>query len=191
MELSKHLQNTASAAKRAATTLRKIANTTQSIEDKGVLLAAARIAESVGNKTSADAKTKRREEEAYRAFMQKAKIEAEKKIRSDWPMVTTLQKAAIWSCQSFTSTPLDERMRDSLYGRNTYHSLLARELDEAISDIAGSVAYNSYQRKIPVAEAICEPARKCSSKYHDRTVIEMAKRVDELLATEMPSEVAA
>ena len=191
MELSKHLQNTASATKRAATTLRKIANTIQSIEDKGVLLAAARIAESVGNKTADDAKAKRREEEAYRAFMKKAKVEAEKKIRADWPMETTLQKVAIWSCNTYYSKPIDEYMRDSLYGRNTYQSLLTRELDEAISEIADSIAYHSYHRKISVTEAICERARKIDSKYLDRTVIEMAKRVDVLLASETLQEVAA
>ena len=188
---SKHMQNGASAAKRAATTLRNIAECIQSVEEKGVLLAAARIAETYGSKRTTDAKAKKRQEQAYEKFITKAKAEAEAKIRADFPMATTLQKVAIWSIKNAYREPLDAYLRRAHSKWNTLHGILKSEIDDAISEIASDIAYDCYRKKIYVSAAICEPARKVEAKYSDRTVIETAQRVDALLASETVTAEAA
>ncbi len=181
MNQSKYMQNDASAAKRAATTLRHIAERVQSLEDKGVLLAAARVAETYGKTRSVDAKEKKRQEQEYETFYRKAKAEAEAKIRAEWPMESTLQKVAILSISSYFGAKIDIYMVRYHSGFNTPIRILETEIDSAISDIASSVAYDCYHKKISVSEAIENKRRRAEDKHNDRDTILTAQRVDALL----------
>ena len=159
---SQWLKTDATTAKRTATSLRKMAEQLGTdVESRGVLLAAARIADRIADTKKSDAAREKRNEEAYAAAIAKAKTQAEAKIRADWPLNTLTQKLALIRLNGeyalrhvipFISGPKPSRL--------SYEQLLQMLVDDAFREVVSGIAYATVSKKTDVVTQVCEFARK-------------------------------
>lgn len=188
---SKWLKADASTAKRTATSLRKMAERLGTdVESKGVLLAAARIADRIADTKANEAVREKRNEDYYAAAIAKAKNEAEAKIRADWPMNLLTQKLALirlegeYALRSAVRFVTDETK--SRYRTN--EQLLQSLVDDAFREVVGFIAHATVSKKTDVVTQVCEFARK----FEAFTVSAEVKSAAETIAPSIaPQQVAA
>ena len=160
---SKWLKADATTAKRTATSLRKMAERLGAdVESKGVLLAAARIADRIADTKANEAVREKRNEDYYAAAIAKAKNEAEAKVRADWPMNTLTQKLALirlndeYALRSAVRIIADETRKRYQPIEQSFQNFV----DDALREVVSAIAHATVSRKSDVATQVCEFARK-------------------------------
>lgn len=176
--ISDHYKRQTTTAKRTATTLLALADTTQDAEAKGILLAASRVVSQIARESHARHQEEARKEAAYAAAMKRLVPEAAAKIKADWPMQTTLQRMALIA--THTGAVLLPLSADRIERNPSIN--FKSELDYAIGELASSIAHAAYSSKTTIADAICKYARLCEAMYSHITVKECAERIDACLA---------
>ena len=171
----KYLKDKAANARRAATTLRQLADSAENtIADRGVMLAAAAIVEGIAAKTAKLGKERKASEEKYERSLKAAIAEATKLMES-LPGNTILEKVAIVACVRhrlpFLTEDLDkdndaERLLRSL---NYWASDTRREL-------AHDIASSALRGKTAVAEEFAKTQEMLNRRLADGTVIRLAER---------------
>lgn len=171
----KFLKDRAANARRAATTLRQLAESAEnSIADRGVMLAAAAIVEGIAAKTAKLGKERKANEEKYERSLKAAIADATKLIDS-LPKSTILDKVAIVACVRHRLPYLTEELdEDNDAGR------LLRSLDywaaDTRRDLAHDMASSALRGKVAVAEEFAKTQAIFNSRLIDGTVIRLAER---------------
>lgn len=171
----KHLKDKASSYRRAATTLRQIAeNSENSLADRGVMLAAASIVDGIANKTEKLGKERKASEERYERSLKAAISEATKLI-DGLPAATILDKVATVACVRHRLPYLTEDLdKDNDSGR------LLRSLDywaaDTRRDMAHDIASSALRAKVAVTEEFSKIQAIFNSRLADGTVIRLSER---------------
>lgn len=179
---SKRLANHAAAAKRTASSLRSLAESADlDIADRGVLLTAARIVDTLAGKTSKEAKTKKAAEEKFERARQAAMPEATKLVAA-LPQTTTRERVALVYMNSYRCTYLQE----CLNAKNSPEQLqrvLKMDVDDAIREEVGSIAYKAAKGGKPMSCYQPELVGRFNRAYESPDVARIAQRFDAATAT--------
>lgn len=176
----KYLKDKAANARRAATTLRQLAESSESsLADRGVMLAAAAIVESIAAKTARLGKERKASEEKYERDLKAACIES-KKLVETLPRTTVLEKVAIAAFEKHRLTYLQTEL-DS----DQNAAQLLRALDylanDRISDAYRDIASEFVRRKTPIADSFTKFKATVEQRMTDPLVIRLAERYAAIL----------
>lgn len=183
---SKRIANSASAAKRTTSSLRSLAESSDlDIADRGVLLTAARIIDTLASKKSKEAKTKKAAEDKFERDRQAATPDATKLVNA-LPKTTTRERVALVYMNSYRCTYLQE----CLNAKNSPEQLqrvLKMDVDDAIREEVGSVAYKAAKDGKPVNCYQPELVGRFNRAYESPDVVRIAQRFDAATASPSPA----
>ena len=171
----KYLKDKAASARRAATTLRQLANESEtSIADRGVMLTAAAIVEGIANKTAKLGKERKAAEERYERSIKAAIAEATR-LLDGLPATTILDKVATVACIPDRLPYLTEDL-----DKDNDASRLLRSLDywaaDTRRDLAHDMASSALRAKVAVAEEFAKTQALFNRRLADGTVTRLAER---------------
>lgn len=171
----KYLKDKAANARRAATTLRQLAESSESsLADRGVMLAAAAIVESIAGRTARLGKERKASEEKYERELKAACVESKKLVEA-LPRTTVLEKVAIAAFEKHRLTYLQTEL-DS----DQNAAQLLRALDywanDRISDAYRDIASEFVRRKTPMVESFAKFKATVEQRMADPLVIRLADR---------------
>lgn len=179
---SKRIANRAATAKRTASSLRSLAESTDlDIADRGVLLTAARIVDTLAGKTSKEAKTKKAAEEKFERDRQAAMPDATKLVNA-LPQTTTLDRIALVYMNSYRCTYLEQCLnaKDS---PEHLQRVLNMDVDDAIREESGHLAYKAAKEGKPMSCYQPELVGRFNRAYESPDVVRIAQRFDAATAT--------
>lgn len=173
------LKNRGSAAKRAATALRSIADDTGfDIADRGVLLAAAKIADSFAHRKEREAKQAKAEEAKYERDNKAARAKIEPAIRA-LPCQTIAEKVALTCIRShfysYLVKALSQPTQREIQWELDYYA------QTALSDTISNAAYWVATGKGSADQAIEDIKGKHSEVKADQKINALAARFVEAL----------
>lgn len=174
---SKRLANHATAAKRTASSLRSLADSSgMDAADRGVLLTAVRIVEAIAGKTSREAKTLKAAEDKFdRAY--KAALPEATKLVNALPCETTLDKLALVTISTYHGGYLTQ----CLNGQEPAERLqrvLKMEVEDSIRDEAASIAYKAAKEGKPVSCYQEDLVGRFNRAHEKHDVVRLAMRFD-------------
>ena len=178
---AKHVKNRSSGAKRTATAIRELAGSASlDLADRGLLLKAAQVVDSMAARLSSEAKTLKAKEDAYDKALKIATAEA-KRLFDLWPAQSTVDKLAIIeACGNTASLNRSIGQEKDTAGSRWamgYHT------EQACREIPDTIAYQSVNKKLPVAELEAAAFAKYQTARSCPEVARRAASIDALLAT--------
>ena len=177
---SKYLKQSAASARRAATMVDDLAKRCHDEADRGVMIAAARIAGRMANDLKKQAADEKQKEVAYEK-RQKAALTTAKQVVDQWPMDTVLQRVAL-----IVFSGGGHMMRNLLEYLTTYHGMtaerrLASYFEDAANETANEISY-AVAKNLTAVEVEANIRReKLNKTTEDVRVIELAKSVEALI----------
>lgn len=179
---SKRIANRAATAKRTASSLRSIAEySDMDIADRGVLLTAARIVDTLAGKKSKEAKAKKAAEDKFERDRQAAMPDATKMVNA-LPQTTTLDRIALVYMNSYRCTYLEQCLNAKDSPEHLLR-VLKMDVDDAIREEAGSIAYKAAKEGNPVNCYQPELVGRFNRAHETHKVVRLAMRFDAAVAS--------
>lgn len=152
---AKHTKQSAAEAKRAATKLRNMAEYgALSIEERGILLAAARVVDSFAQRQAAKAKDQKREEQDYQRRYDAAQLKAHQIITQAMQTAPARNKIAlIEEADAYLLTYLADHISKHPQSAELQ---LGHELSTSIRTCSSSAAYVATNHNRPIEEVAAE-----------------------------------
>lgn len=173
----KYLKDRAANARRAATTLRQLSESSElCLADRGVMLAAAVIAEGIAARDAKLGKERKASEEKFERDLRAARAVIKPAIDA-LPAATTLDKVALTCSIPHFSRHLlralrdDKKASDSLWSLNTWH-------DQAKNDLVAGLAYSVIAKKTTTDAAIADLRSKYQASLVTPETIRLAERFE-------------
>lgn len=183
---ARHIQNTASQAKRTATALRNFAKQSDiERDDQALLRKSAQILEALASAKSRAAKIAKKAEIDRETFIIKATREATAALAS-WPRDTLIDQVALIRTHSHCAFTSLTRNDAGLSARRR----IEYRLDDALRDIPQHLAYESHNRSLPIA-ALMRAARASFEQWRSaelirQTALQLQADIDEADAINQP-----
>jgi len=180
---AKDTQNIASNAKRAATTLRKIADMGVSLEDRGIMLAAARAVEAFAKDRTAVAKRQKEEELARDRFIAAQTPKAKALMLAEWSHATLLDQVAIIAAgPGLYTVDLIMKFARPNAKRAQLEIELADNLRRAIDSEAHYAAHQAWHKKLTLPQALAERTVNLNKMRADQRTAACAARFADFIA---------
>lgn len=177
---AKDTQNIASNAKRAATTLRNIAEMGVSLEDRGIMLAAARAVESFAKDRSAAAKRQKADEQARDRFIATETPKAKALIEAQWLAATMLDRCAILATDGNLCF-VDIHIKHHRVNETRAHleRRFAESIGRSIESQASYIAWLAWQKKLPLQDVLDDRTKHLDAyRSHPETAAAAARFAD-------------
>lgn len=176
---SKAIANQAAGARRTATHLRSLAADTNAA-DRGVLLTAANIVETMANKTSKRAKIVAREEARYDAAYGAAQ-HAATAAANTLPRTTTLDQVALIYTGFYQASYLEKKL-DTSTKAGELRNTMTNEVADAVREIATELAHKAAKNGKPIDDYRDELRARFAAYSINARVIRLAERFDAAVA---------
>jgi len=178
---AKFLKQSAANARRAATMVDDLAKRCRDEADRGVMIAAARIAGRMANDLKKQAADEKQKEVAFER-RQKSAFTAAKQIIDQWPMDSVLQRVAL-----IVFSGGDHMLRSLMEYLTAWHGRTAEQrltsyFDDATNETAIEISFVVAKDKTITAEAATATRQETLNKFaNNERVIELAKNVKALI----------
>lgn len=175
----KYLKDKAANARRAATTLRTLSeDASLSIADRGVMIAAASIAEALANQSAKLGKERKASEEKYERELIAARQQA-KKLLAQLPATSIVEKVAIVSLNSYRLKYLIDELNTDKSPENLRRNL-NYWVENTITELANDIASALVSKKHEMAASFEACQENLKLKAASAHVSMIAKRYEQL-----------
>lgn len=178
---SQVMKNRATAAKRTATALRDLAESSEfEIADRGLLLKAAEVLAVFGAVKSRSAKAEKQREDEFNAAVAKATTRA-RQLLGEWDVKTTLGYLALIhvSGSGWVIGKMASEMAAGDYPRDIRWPL-EYHFDQAMRDIPATIGYSAVKDKTGVEVAMADLHTKYHAAGNDPAIVAAATRINRM-----------